>query len=69
MALGKKIELDSSLMLEITRVSAECSSLIPAIVLKTKLDYIISGLQENLSTRRFVICRERSRHFGTTARF
>jgi hypothetical protein len=51
--LARKIELDSSLVLEITRLSTECASPIPAIVLRTKLEYIINGLQDNLSTRRF----------------
>jgi hypothetical protein len=52
--LARKIELDSSLVLEITRLSTECASPILAIVLKTKLEYIINGLQDNLRTRRFV---------------
>jgi hypothetical protein len=52
--LAKKIELDSSLLFEITKLSVECDASISAIVLKTRLDYILSGIQENLGTRKFI---------------
>lgn len=55
--LGEKIEIDPSLLNEIQKLKDEVgvtSCDLPALVIQTKLDYIIEGVQNNLESRKFM---------------
>ncbi len=71
--LGSSIQLDSSLMLHIAEMKKETADpacTLPAMLIKDRLDGIISGLQQNLQTRKFMyVPREQASFWNNLEQF
>ncbi len=54
--LGNSIDLDSSLLEQISHLSTQTDKecLVPAMVIKDRFDSIIAGVQNNLNSRKFM---------------